>query len=154
MKDLTITKHHFLFLLNWTSYFGPENVVTLFCSAWQHVGGLGGFALSAITVISIPFCCNAQKRSHFNIISALLQGKLTKWNFISCLINTQFASAFCQISLCWTYSFNCYYREWAQNANSPLVPPVRYTLTHIFASQPRCPSRKSKEGHKTEELSW
>lgn len=116
----------------------------LFRSVWQRVGGLGGFEVSAITVISIPFCCNAQKCSHFEIISGLLQGKLTKWNFISCLINTQFASAFCQISLYWTCSFNCCCREWAQNANPALVPPVKYTLTHIFASQPRCPLREEQ----------
>ena len=87
-----------------------------------------------------PILLQCSECSHFDIISSLLQGKLTKWNFISCLINTQFASAFCQISLCWTCSFNCHYREWAQHANLSPVPPVRYTLTHVFASQPRSPS--------------
>lgn len=61
------------------------------CSV-QRVRGLGGSTRSTITVISIPFCCSAQKCSHFDIISVLLQWKLTKWNFISCLINTQFVS--------------------------------------------------------------
>lgn len=35
-----------------------------------------------------------RKHSHSDIISGLLQGKWTKWNFISCLINTEFASSF------------------------------------------------------------
>lgn len=55
-----------------------------------------------------------RKRSHSDIISGLLQGKWTKWNFISCLINTQFANAFCQTWLCWTCSSHGSCREWAQ----------------------------------------
>lgn len=114
------TKHHFLFLLSQTSCFlALEMFVPLFFSVWQCVGGPGGFCVQRYNHgHSVPFCCDAQKCPHFEIISPLLQGKLTKWNFISCLINTQLASAFCQRALCWTCSSLCYREQRAPSTSS------------------------------------
>lgn len=93
--------------------------VPLFFSVWQCVGGPGGFCVQRYNHgHSVPFCCDAQKCPHFEIISPLLQGKLTKWNFISCLINTQLASAFCQRALCWNCSSLCYREQRAPSTSS------------------------------------
>lgn len=100
-------------------FFGSGNICASVPFSVAVCGRTGGVCVQRCNHgHSAPFCCDAQKRPHFEIISPLLQGKLTKWNFISCLINTQPASAFCQRAPCWICSSLC-------SVSSELQAPAR-----------------------------